>query len=150
VPLTDVQPAMSAGEQNVNTFHGTHDETVDNDAIEQAGEPLEDSVHIPLVDAESVPRLGSAECAPSAPTARVAHPQFRTKVPVGEVTVTGVLPCTARALAGSIAIAGDVRFLSCDEALELVDALLLVVARMDVVVEERCGATIDAARDRGD
>lgn len=33
--------------------------------------------------------------------------------------------------------------------LELVDALLLVVTRMDVVAEERYGTTMDAIRDRG-
>jgi hypothetical protein len=148
VPLTDVQPAMSAGEQKVNGFHETHEETVNNGAIERAGEPVEDTAHTPLADGEPVSRLGPADCAPSIPTVRVAHPQFRTQVAVGEVMVTGVLPCTARAHAGSIAIGGDVRFLSCDEALELVDALLLVVARMDVAVEERCSMTIDATRDR--
>jgi hypothetical protein len=121
VPLTDMRPAMSAGEQNVNGFHETHEETVNNDAMKRAGEP----------------------------TGRLAPPQFCTQVVVGQVTVTGVLPGTARAHAGSIAIGGDVRFLSCDEALELVDALLLVVARMDVAVEERHSTTIHAPRDRG-
>jgi len=45
---------------------------------------------------------------------------------------------------------GDVRRLSCGEALELVDALLLVVTRMDAVVEERHGTPTDATGDRED
>jgi hypothetical protein len=141
---------MSAGEKNVDGFHEKHEETANNDAIGGAGDPREHTADIPPVDAEPVPRLGRAHCAPSTPTGRTMHPQFRTVVAVGEVTVTGALPCTARALAGSIAIGGDVRYLSCDEALELVDALLLVVARMDVVVEERYSVTIDESCERGD
>jgi hypothetical protein len=142
-------PATSAGEQNVNEFRENHEETVNNDAIERAGGSREHAADIPPVDVESVPRLGRANCATSTPTGQAGHPQFRTEVPVGALTVTGVLPCSARALAGSITIAGDVRFLSCDEALELVDALLLVVARMDVVVEQY-STTMDATRDRRD
>jgi hypothetical protein len=75
-----------------------------------------------------------------------AEPLFRTEVAVCHLTVTGVL--TVRPPVDSIAIGGDMQRLSCDEALELVDALLLVVTRMDVVVEERYGATTDEARDR--
>jgi hypothetical protein len=120
VPLTDMRSAMSAGEKNVNGFHETRGDR--QQRCDRAG--------------------GGADGASGAP-------EFRTQVVVGEVTVTSVLPCTARAHAGSIAIGGDVRFLSCDEALELVDALLLVVARMDVVVDERYSTTIHATRDRG-
>jgi hypothetical protein len=77
-----------------------------------------------------------------------SHPEFRTQVVVGQMTVTGVLAgaCTE----GSVAISGDVRRLSCDEALELVDALLLVVTRMDDVAEERYGTPIDPPRERED
>ncbi len=128
-------PAMRAAE-NVNGFHEDHEEIANDDAIECAGESREHGACISPVHSESFQPGGHANCAPATPTGRAGHPQFRTEVPVGELTVTGVLPCTARALAGSIAIGGDVRFLSCDEALELVDALLLVVARMDVVVEQ--------------
>jgi hypothetical protein len=73
------------------------------------------------------------------------HPEFRTQVVVGQVMVTGVIPgaCTE----GAVAITGDVRRLSCDEAFELVDALLLVVTRIDVVAEERYGTPIDATGD---
>jgi hypothetical protein len=77
---------------------------------------------------------------------RFAHAEFRSRVTVGELTVTGVLPAVprlrdpARLPEGSIAIAGDVQRLSCDDALELVDALLLVVLRMDEVAEERLEA----------
>jgi hypothetical protein len=67
------------------------------------------------------------------------HPPFRTVVTVCGLTVTGVLPGAPRMPAGSIAISGNVRRLSCDDALELADALLLVVMRMDVVVDERYG-----------
>jgi hypothetical protein len=66
---------------------------------------------------------------------RSVHPEFRTEVAVGEVTVSGLLSGTTPV--GSIAVSGDVHRLSCDEALELVDALLLVVTRMDLVAEER-------------
>jgi hypothetical protein len=79
---------------------------------------------------------------------RAIHPDFRTVVTVCHLTVTGVLAGTARPPMDSIAISGDVQRLSCDEALELVDALLLVVTRMDVVAEERYGATTDETRDR--
>jgi hypothetical protein len=78
------------------------------------------------------------------------HPVFRTEVAVCDLTVTGVLPGTVRPQGGTIAIGGDVRRLSCDEALELVDALLLVVTRMDVVAEERHSATSDTTPTRGD
>lgn len=81
---------------------------------------------------------------------RSVHPEFRTEVPAGVLTVTGVLPVTASQPAGSVAVRGDVRRLSCDQALELVDALLLVVIRMDAVAEECLGETIDAPSGRGD
>lgn len=87
---------------------------------------------------------GRAEPAPS------MHSEFRTEVAVAGVTVTGVLPATARPTGGSIAISGDVSRLSCDLALELVDALLLVVTRMDIILEERYSATTTATRDRSD
>jgi hypothetical protein len=77
-------------------------------------------------------------------------PVFRTEVAVCDLTVTGVLRSTAPLQEGVIAVGGDVHRLSCDQALELVDALLLVVTRMDVVVEERHSATIATTRDRGD
>ena len=76
------------------------------------------------------------------------HPEFRTEVTVAGVTVTGVLPATARPPGGSIAISGDVHQLSCDHALELVDALLLVVTRMDTIVEERYSTTTTTIHDR--
>jgi hypothetical protein len=75
---------------------------------------------------------------------------FRTEVAICELTVTGVLPGAVGPHGGTIAIGGDVHGLSCDEALELVDALLLVVTRMDVVAEERHSATTDTPRDRED
>jgi hypothetical protein len=87
---------------------------------------------------------GRAEPVPS------MHPEFRTEVAVAGVTVTGVLPATARPPMGSIAITGDVHRLSCDHALELVDALLLVVTRMDIILEERYSATTTGDRDRSD
>ncbi len=87
---------------------------------------------------------GQAESVPS------MHPEFRTEVAVAGVTVTGVLPATARPPMGSIAISGDVHRLSCDHTLELVDALLLVVTRMDIILEERYSATTTATRDRSD
>lgn len=77
------------------------------------------------------------------------QPEFRTQVVVGQAMVTGVLPGAAW-VEGSLAISGDVRRLSCSEALELVDALLLVVTRMDVVAEERHGTPIDVTGDRED
>jgi hypothetical protein len=57
--------------------------------------------------------------------------------------MTGVLPVTASRPTGSVAATGDVQRLSCDQALELVDALLLVVTRMDAMAEERLGAPIE-------
>jgi hypothetical protein len=75
---------------------------------------------------------------------------FRTEVAVCGLTVKGVLPSTVGPQGGAIAIGGNVQRLSCDQALELVDALLLVVTRMDVVAEERCSATTDTTCDRED
>jgi len=78
------------------------------------------------------------------------HPAFRTEVAIAGVTVRGVLPGTARLPVGSIAVSGDVHRLSCDQALELVDALLLVVTRLDVVAEERYSVTTNATCGRAD
>lgn len=78
---------------------------------------------------------------------RSTHPEFRTVVAIAGVTVIGVLPGTARPV-GSIAISGDVHRLSCDQALELVDALLLAVTRMDVIAEERYSRTTSATQPR--
>jgi len=77
---------------------------------------------------------------------RSVHPEFRTEVPAGVLTVTGVLPVTASRPTGSVAVIGDLQRLSCDQTLELVDAPLLVVARMDAVMEECLGAPCE----RGD
>jgi hypothetical protein len=71
------------------------------------------------------------------------EPVFRTDVPVGQLTVTGVLAGTTRPPVDSIAVRGNLRRLSCDEALELVDALLLAVSRMDEFVEERYSPIAD-------
>jgi hypothetical protein len=78
------------------------------------------------------------------------HPAFRTEVAVRQLTVTGVLPSTVPPQGGVIAIGGDVHRLSCDQALELIDALLLVVTRMDVVAEERFRGPTHTTRDPED
>jgi hypothetical protein len=59
--------------------------------------------------------------------------------------VTGVLSGMAWSPMDSITITGQVRRLSCDQALELVDALLLVVTRVDEFVEERYRPSTDVA-----
>jgi hypothetical protein len=64
-------------------------------------------------------------------------PAFRTEVSVCQLTVTGLLAGIAWPPVDWIAISGNVQRLSCEAALELVDALLLVVMRMDEFVEER-------------
>ena len=74
---------------------------------------------------------------------RCMHAEFRTEVAVGEVTVTGVLPSTEWPLVGTVAVGGNVDRLSCDQALELADALLLVVARIDEFAERRGDAMYD-------
>jgi hypothetical protein len=128
------EPARSAGDHRCNQFHEHDDEIVENPK----------------------PAGGSRCCssfagmaAPDEPGAS-KHPAFRTAVEVCELRVTGVLPGTPRPSGGVIAISGDVRRLSSDQALELVDALLLVVTRMDVVAEERDGAATAATHDRED
>jgi hypothetical protein len=80
---------------------------------------------------------------PRAGVAGWVKPVFRTDVSVRQLTVTGVLAGVAGPPVDSIAISGNVQRLSCDEALELVDALLLVVTRMDEFVEERYRPTTD-------
>lgn len=86
---------------------------------------------------------------PAAEAPRSVQREFRTVVAVAELTVTGMLPAAARPqVEGSVAISGDVQRLSCDEALELVDALLLVVTRIDAVAEERHRVSTTATRDR--
>jgi len=145
---------MSNGDHMGNASHAHHDEIVE-DAIAQAAEPDEHENNVPPAEPEPVPRLRLVRSlanrrgpkgAPTLPK-RAKNDVFRTEVAVCELTVTGVLPRTVRPLGGVIAIGGDVDRLSCDQALELVDALLLVVTRMDVVAEERHRATTDAARD---
>jgi hypothetical protein len=127
--LSDVKPAMGAGEEQ-------------GDELSEDPKAQEHPADIPLAGAEPSrpgPLWTVANCREPGDTAepvRSSHPEFRTEVTVGEVTVTGVLPGTARPR--SIAIGGDVHRLSCDQALELADALLLVVMRMDIVAEERC------------
>jgi hypothetical protein len=144
-----VGPALSAGPNANGLHHENHEQTVRKDAIERREEPQERVPDISPLDAQSIPRLGLVSCAASAPRQRVRPSEFRTQVLVGQVMVTGVLPGAAWT-EGSVAISGDVRRLSCDEALELVDALLLVVTRMDVVAEKRYGTPIDPPCDRED
>lgn len=67
------------------------------------------------------------------------HPEFRTSVEVGELTVTGVLPGTAWRPAGGIAISGPVGVLRPGRARELADALCVVAGRMDAAADERYG-----------
>jgi hypothetical protein len=157
---------MSVGQEKSNGFHESAEE-----AIKQAAELQEHAADVQPADVEFVPRSGPCpklrELPPSAGCARAAeahggelgdliklrgsmHSEFRTEVAVAGVTVSGVLPATARPTVGSIAISGDVYRLSCDLALELVDALLLVVTRMDIILEERYSATATATRDRSD
>ena len=68
------------------------------------------------------------------------HPEFRTVVEVGGVTVTGVLPGTPWRPEGGITISGHVVALWRSQARELADALLVVVDRLDAVTDERYGA----------
>lgn len=67
----------------------------------------------------------------------VVYPPFRTVVEVGELVVSGWLPGMAWRPAGSLAIRGDVSFLSRGRARELADALVVVAARMDTCADER-------------
>jgi hypothetical protein len=145
---------MSAGDQMGNAYEH-HDEIVE-DAIAHAAEPQEHENEVPPAGAEPVPRLRLVRGFASRrhPKGNVkpvrASMLFRTEVAVCGLTVKGVLPSTVRPQGGAIAIGGNVQRLSCDQALELVDALLLVVTRMDVVAEERCSATTDTTCDRED
>ena len=153
---------MSAGEQN---SHGLYrdDEEIVEDAIGQLGEPREHAADLRLAGAEPAPHPGivrpladrrhgsRSACAAAAGRAqpvRSTPPEFRTAVAVGGLTVTGVLPGTARPPVAAIAICGDVHRLTSAQALELVDALLLVVLRMDDVAEERYCANACTNRDR--
>jgi hypothetical protein len=155
---------MSVGEEN---SHGLYqdDEEIGEDTIDQLAESRESAADVRLAGAELAPCPGTMRSVANrrhgsrsmcAGTAGRAEPvwstyrEFRTAVAVGDVTVTGVLPATVRPPVGAIAICGDVHRLTCTQALELVDALLLVVLRMDDVAEERYGASAGADRDRED
>lgn len=148
---------MSNGDHMGNASHAHHDEIVE-DAIAQAPEPHEHENDVPPAEPEPGPRLrlvrsiANRRDPKGAPRLRKRAEKdvFRTEVAVCDLTVTGVLPRMVRPQGGVIAIGGDVDRLSCDQALELVDALLLVVTRMDVVAEERHRAITDAARDPED
>jgi hypothetical protein len=168
-PVVDVEPAMSGGEDERQGFYANHDTIVEG-TIEQTTGPPEHAADAALTGAEPAPcpgaggslasrRHGSRTCAGAAGRAeqmRSMHPEFRTTVTAGELTVTGLLPGTprlpdpAQLPEGSIAIDGTVQRLTCDDALELVDALLLVVLRIDGAAEERHGTTGSANRDRED
>lgn len=63
---------------------------------------------------------------------RETNAWFRTVLPLPGLTVTAVLADPLSP--GSIAITGDVRNLDCDQALQLSDALLLAVLRIDAAV----------------
>jgi hypothetical protein len=125
----DGEPAMSAGDDKGNGFR-EHRAKIGNNPVGSPTRP-DDGASTPKQDARARRRRGAR--------ARV-EPLFRTEVAVCDVTVTGVLAGTARLPVDTIAISGDVRQLSRDEALELVDALLLVVTRLDDFVEERDSA----------
>jgi hypothetical protein len=131
VPLIDVEPAMSAGDDKGNRFraHGAKPGVKDGVAPTPRG-----------TYAAATPQRARRARARRRSRAGVAgrmEPAFRTEVSVCELTVTGVLAGMAGPLVDSIAISGKVQRLSCDEALELVDALLLVVTRIDEFVEKR-------------
>jgi len=149
---------MSTGDENSLRLYDNDEDPV-GDAIGPSAESRERAADAPPAGATpashpgavrslaSRRRGGRAEAAGSGEPLRTMHPEFRTTVPVGELTVTGVLPRPARLPVGAIAICGDVQRLTCDQALELADALLLVVLRMDSAAEERYGT---ANRDRED
>ena len=155
---------MCPGEEKGERLSQHHGETV-RDAIEWlAGSPGH-AADVSLAGAEpaslgwSVWSLANRRPGSRSPCAAAAEraeptppeqPELRTTVPVGELTVTGVLPGTPALPVGSIAIGGDVSRLSCDEALELVDALLLVVLRIDEAAEQRYGVAIPENRERED
>jgi hypothetical protein len=165
--VIDVEPAMSAGEETNQGFYEDHEKIVKG-AIKQAVQPLEHAADVGLADAEpaSCPGPGGslASCHHGSRSScdertartepmRSADPEFRTTVTVGELTVTGALPGTPRPPGwaqlplASVGIGGDVQHLSCDEALELVDALLLVVLRIDGVAEKRNSPRANRARE---
>jgi hypothetical protein len=130
VALIDVEPAMSAGDDKGNRFRA-HRAKLVKDGVAPAA---------PGTPAAATRKRGTRARGRRRSRAGVAgriEPAFRTEVSICELTVTGVLAGMAGPPVDSIAVNGNVQRLSCDEALELVDALLLVVTRMDEFVEER-------------
>ena len=153
---------MSAGEQNSRGLC-RKDEEISESSIGPSADPREHAADLRLAGAEPAPRPGTvrslanrrhgsrstrAAAAERAQAVRSTPPEFRTAVAVGGLTVTGVLPGTARPPVAAVAIFGDVHRLTSAQALELVDALLLVVLRMDDVAEERYSANACTNCDR--
>jgi hypothetical protein len=128
---------MSAGAEEGHEFR-EHRAKSAKDPVTTSARPA-DATSTPQWRARARRRRGSR-----ATTTGSVEPTFQTVVEVCGLTVTGVLTGTAQPPVDSLAVSGNVQQLSCNQALELVDALLLVVTRMDDFVEE----LYDAARDR--
>jgi hypothetical protein len=131
-----MEPAMSAGDDKGNRFR-EHRAKLVRDGVAPAAQSN---------SAASTPQRDTRARGRRRPGAGVAgriEPAFRTDVSVCELTVTGELAGMAGPPVDSIAINGNVQRLSCDQALELVDALLLVVTRMDEFVDARHRPTTD-------
>jgi hypothetical protein len=126
---------MSAGDDKGNRFRTHRAKLVKDGAATARGAS---AAATPRSDPRARGRRRSR-----AGVARRIEPVFRTEVSVCELTVTGVLAGIAGPPLDSIAVGGNVQGLSCDEALELVDALLLVVTRMDEFVEGRYSPITD-------
>ena len=148
---------MSPVKDERRGFHASH-EKLNQGTIGRIAEPLEQAraatlageardwlfgPALRLVSRRHGSRGLGAGTAEKVEPMRPALPEYRTTVAIGRLTVTGVLPGpsrlrdVARPREPWIAIGGYVHHMTCDRALELADALLLVVLRMDGVAEER-------------
>jgi hypothetical protein len=147
--IPDVESAMSARDERDDGIRENPEEPARHrrPTLSLVNHSRSGAVRRLLARTAEHPATGSSCAAPE--PARSVHPEFRTQVAVSGAMVTGVLSGTAGPAPDAIAVSGDVQRLSCEQALELADALMLIVLRIDAVTQARESASATAT-DRGE